>query len=75
MLLNVFSPRTQKQVDLCEFEANLVYRMSFRIAKATQRDFTWNTKQTKRRGGRKGGGREGSGWCQVDNLDCQFNEI
>ena len=29
----------QRQVDLCDFEASLVYRMSSRIAKATQRNF------------------------------------
>jgi hypothetical protein len=28
----------QRQVDLCEFQVNLVYRMRFRPAAATQRD-------------------------------------
>jgi hypothetical protein len=28
----------ERQVDLCEFEASLVYRVSFRTARATQRD-------------------------------------
>jgi len=30
--------RRQRQADHCEFEASLVYRMSSRIAKATQRN-------------------------------------
>jgi hypothetical protein len=30
--------RRQKQVDLCELEASLVYRFSSRTAKATQRN-------------------------------------
>jgi hypothetical protein len=30
--------RRQTQVDLCEFEASLVYRVSFRTAGATQRN-------------------------------------
>ena len=28
----------QRQADLCEFEANLVYTASFRTARATQRN-------------------------------------
>ena len=28
----------QRQVDLCEFKANLVYRVSFKTARATQRN-------------------------------------
>jgi hypothetical protein len=39
--------RRQRQVDLCEFKANLVYRASFRTARATQRNPVWETnKQT-----------------------------
>ena len=30
--------RRQRQVDLCEFEASLVYRVSSRTARATQRN-------------------------------------
>jgi hypothetical protein len=30
--------RRQKQMDLCKFEASLVYRVSSRTARATQRD-------------------------------------
>jgi len=30
--------RRKRQVDLCEFEARLVYRVSFRTARATQRN-------------------------------------
>jgi hypothetical protein len=33
--------RRQKQVDLCEFEASLVYRMSSRTARATERNPVW----------------------------------
>jgi hypothetical protein len=29
--------RKQRQVDLCEFKASLVYRASFRTARATQK--------------------------------------
>ena len=28
----------QRQMDLCEFKASLVYRVSFRTARATQRN-------------------------------------
>jgi hypothetical protein len=28
--------RKQRQVDLCEFETNLIYMVSFRTARATQ---------------------------------------
>ena len=31
----------QRQVDLCEFKASLVYRGSSRTAKATQRNPVW----------------------------------
>jgi hypothetical protein len=30
--------RRQRQVDLCEFEASLVYRLSSRTARATQKN-------------------------------------
>ena len=33
----------QRQMDLCEFEASLVCRASFRIARATQRNPVSNT--------------------------------
>ena len=39
--VHTFNPSTQeaeKQVDLCEFEASLVYRESSRTARATQRN-------------------------------------
>jgi hypothetical protein len=37
VLANIFSPthRRQKQADLCEFKASLVYVVSFRTARAT----------------------------------------
>lgn len=39
--------RRQKQVDLCEFQASLIYRVSSKTAKATQRNSVSNqTKQT-----------------------------
>jgi hypothetical protein len=34
----------QRQVDLCEFKASLVYRVSSRIARATQRNPDWKKK-------------------------------
>jgi hypothetical protein len=36
----------QSHADLCEFQASLVYRMSSRTARATQRNPVWKTKQT-----------------------------
>jgi hypothetical protein len=38
--------RTQRQVDFCEFQANLVYIASFRIAKTT-----WTLSQKTQAGG------------------------
>jgi hypothetical protein len=32
------STKKQRQIDLCEFEANLVYRVSSRTARVTQRN-------------------------------------
>jgi hypothetical protein len=44
----------QRQEDLCEFEANLIYRASSRTARATQRkthlEKTKNQNQNKQRG-------------------------
>ena len=39
VVVHIFSPSTQRprQVDLCEFEASLVYKQGFRTAKATQK--------------------------------------
>jgi hypothetical protein len=38
----------QRQVGrLCEFEASLVYRVSSRTARATQRNSVWKNKQNK----------------------------
>jgi hypothetical protein len=39
--------RSQRQADLCEFKASLVYRESCRTARATQRNSVPKTKQTK----------------------------
>lgn len=44
--------KRQRQVDLCEFKANLVYRVCSRIARATQRDPGENS-------GERGQAREG----------------
>jgi hypothetical protein len=48
--------RRQKEVDLCEFEANLVYRVSSRIARATQNNPDSKEEEEEERGGRGGGG-------------------
>jgi hypothetical protein len=37
-MLLILGLRKQRQVDFCEFEANLVYRASSRTAKATERN-------------------------------------
>lgn len=47
----------QKQADLLEFEASLVFRASSRTGKATER----NLSQKKRGGGEEGGRRERGG--------------
>ena len=40
--------KSKKQVDLCEFKANLVYGLSSRTSRATQRKTVSKTKQTKK---------------------------
>jgi hypothetical protein len=49
--------RRQRQMDLCEFEASLVYRVSCSTARTTQRNLSQKHKnsnnQRKRRGKRK----------------------
>ena len=40
------APRSQRQVDLCEFKANLVYRTSSRTARAVYKE-TLSQKQNK----------------------------
>ena len=35
---SILAPRRQRQVDVCEFQASLVYRASSRTAKTTQRN-------------------------------------
>ena len=37
----------QRQVDLCEFEVSLVYRVSFKTARATKRNLVSKTKTNK----------------------------
>ena len=38
----------QRQVDICEFEASLVYKVSPRTARALQRNTVLNTKKKKK---------------------------
>ena len=45
MVAHTFNPSTQEQMNLCELEASLVYKVSSRIARATQRNPVSN-KQT-----------------------------
>jgi hypothetical protein len=45
----------QRQRDRCEFKANLVYRVSSRIARATQRNSVWKREKEGREGEREGG--------------------
>ena len=52
MVAHAFNPSTpgrQRQEDLCEFKANLVYRVSYRTVRATQKPSV----------GGQGGGKEG----------------
>ena len=42
-----YPPLRKRQVDFYEAEASLVYRVSSRAAKATQRNPVWETKQNK----------------------------
>jgi hypothetical protein len=41
--------RTQRLADLCEFEANLVYRVSFRSAKTTQKNLISKGRRRRRK--------------------------
>jgi hypothetical protein len=44
VVVHAFSPVSQRQIDLCEFESNLVYRMSSRIARGyTDKLLSWET--------------------------------
>ena len=45
--------RKQKQVDLCEFEASLVYRMSPRTVMATQRTLVLKNRTNRKKRKRK----------------------
>jgi hypothetical protein len=44
---NILIFRRQRQVDLCEFKASVVYRVSSRTARATQRNPVSKNKKTK----------------------------
>jgi hypothetical protein len=48
----------QRQVNLCEFEASLIYRVSSRTNRATQRNPISKTQRTAGGGGGGGGGGE-----------------
>jgi hypothetical protein len=48
----------QRQADLCEFKASLVYRVSSRTTRATQRNPVWGGGK-RRMEGRKEGWKEG----------------
>ena len=43
---HTFNPNTQRQADLCEFEASLVYRVRSRTARATQINLVLKTTTT-----------------------------
>jgi hypothetical protein len=64
-----FSPalRRQKQVELCEFEASLVYRVSSRLAIARERD-TASNKQTKKQTNKITGGSTRTQICVTQGL-------
>ena len=50
MVAHAFNPNTQEAEagrDLCEFEASLVYTVSFMTARVTQTSLVSETKQTK----------------------------
>jgi hypothetical protein len=44
-------PERQRQVDLCEFKASLIYRASSRTARVTQRNPVLKNKKQARHGG------------------------
>ena len=49
-MLLIPTPRTQRQVDFCEFEASLVYRASFRTgSKATEKPCLEKLKKKERK--------------------------
>jgi hypothetical protein len=47
------TPGRQRQVDLCEFKASLVYRVNSRTARATLRNPVSKTNKQERKKGRK----------------------
>ena len=49
----ILTPRRQRQTDVCEFEASLVYISSSRTARATQRNPVWKTEGERVRGERR----------------------
>jgi len=55
MVVQACNPSTQrqKQVDLCEFKASLVYRVTSRTARATQRSPVKKERRGEERRGRK----------------------
>jgi len=49
VIKDMFALRIQRQVDLCEFKASLVYRASSRTAEATQKKKTVLKKTSQRK--------------------------
>ena len=63
--------RRQRQLDLCEFEASLVYRVSSSTVKATQRNVV--SKQTNKQTNKQVfGGLERWFSSVVKNIGCSF---
>ena len=46
----ILAPGSEKQEDLCEFKASLVYRASSRAAMVTQRNLSWKKTKTNKIG-------------------------
>jgi hypothetical protein len=53
------SSQSQRELVLCEFEASMVYRESFRTARATRRNTVSEGRKGRREGGRVGRKKEG----------------
>jgi hypothetical protein len=45
--------RKQRQADLCEFQVSLVYRVSYRTVRATQRNPILKSQKKRKRWGRR----------------------
>jgi hypothetical protein len=65
---------------MSEFGVTLVYRVSYRTARATQRDYVWKNERREERGeereerrGREGKGRVGRGGRGGERRECPNN--